>query len=199
MIDALYYNGLERTKVGVPEKALKHYLKGRGINLEHGAVDWHSGRAFTDLLNIQTKKAQQKLRQNGRLLIVGASAGGSLGVNVFQRVRAEGQDLDVSLVALSAWLQVFDREQLDYVAFHRTDKKPSEAFRDSVLYCSETASGQLTDDDKARMLTTYPRADGTVPTPAMGIEGVESRLVGGRSHIAGIVRGAVLLPSFVKD
>ena len=197
--EVLYFNGLERTKVGVPERALSLYLRLRGIRSEHAEVNWHSEESFQEIFDSASELAEQKLRQSGHLAIVGASAGGSLGVNVFQRLRVNNPGLDLSLITFSAWLNAADLQRLEYTAVHRPGKQKSEAFRDSVIHCSEVAVPLLTEADKARIVTTYPSTDETVPLDVMGIEGVEAHVIPARGHVPGIALASLMLPHLIDE
>jgi hypothetical protein len=195
----LYLNGLERTKVGLPEKILAGYLRLRGIEMAHASVDWHSDGSFQEIFDATTYQAEQKLQQHGKLAIVGVSAGGSLGLNVFQRLRRDSPESDVSLVSLSAWLNVGDMERLDYTALHRPGKQPSPAFKDSVVHCSNVTLPALTQADRARILTIHPLADEVVPLYTMSIEGVEARTVPIGGHVLGISVASLMLPRLLAS
>ena len=195
---AVYFNGLERTSVGVPEKLFARYMKLRGVDLFHAEVDWHNLN-FTDIFAEATDYTRDVLQDVGRLTIIGASAGGSLGVNVFSRIRKEDQKTDVSLISLSGRLRIGDRQHLEETALYRPGKQPSRAFIDSVVRCDEVATIQLTPDDKRRMLTVLPMTDGVVPPDTMTVDGVEQKTVPMVGHVPGIALGALVTPGLINN
>lgn len=90
-----------------------------------------------------------------------------------------------------------DREHLEFTALHRPGKHPSKAFLDSVIYCDKAAIPELTEADRARMITIQPRADEIVPLDMMVIECVNTKSVPINGHMAGIALAAVCLPRYL--
>ncbi|MBI2798266.1 hypothetical protein HYX70_03125 [Candidatus Saccharibacteria bacterium] len=192
---ALYFNGLERTHTGVPERVLTWYYRLWGIVLAYFSVDWHSGRSFQELLDEATNRAEGMLLRHGQLVLIGASAGGSLAMGVFAQLRRKYPEADVRAVSLSGRLHVGNLDDLVATALHRPGKKPSVAFIDSVRHCNEEVLPLLTAADKQRAITFRPLFfDEAVPLCTMGISGVAMFIAPIVYHVPGIVLGALRIP-----
>ena len=195
----VFLNGLGRPKVGTPEMSIFRYLRSKNVDMTPAAIDWHSNLTFQEIFDRATEFAEQKIRQKGRIALIGASAGGSLGVNVVQRLRSSRPDSDVSLVTLSGRLRVGDRRNLINSALNALGRQPSPAYVESVLRCDESAIPKLSDLDKQFVRTVHPSSDEEVPLDTMGIEGVESYPVRAIGHIPGIARGILLVPEILDN
>jgi hypothetical protein len=193
----LYLNGLERTNDSDPTKSIPRYLESHNISTTPMAVDWYSS-SFPDLLNRGTELTEEKLRQHGRVALVGASAGGSLSVNIFQRIRADNPDSDISLVSLSGRLKLGDPKNFEEVLINQLNKKQSLVYSESVSRC-EKVSAALSEKDRKLMRTVQPLTDQVVPLNTMSIDGVESYTVSANGHTRGIARGILLIPTILDD
>lgn len=197
---ALYLNGLERTHTGTFEKLLAKYFRLWGVFFKHLSVDWHTGKPFQVLLDDATNEAEKILHQHRKLVLIGASAGGSLAVSVFARLRSKYPGADIYVIVLSGRLHVGDSDNLIHTALHRPGKKPSLAFIDSVHYCERKVLSRLTQADKRRMVTFRPLLfDEAVPLSTMGIHGVTMLIAPIFYHVPGIVVAALRVPRTIRN
>lgn len=197
-IHALYFNGLGTGKTRKREKLAMRYLAKRSILVEHVHIDWRSGEYFDALLQRSIDRTKAALKQHGKVLLVGSSAGGSLVVNILSQLH--NQNLyGVTLCSRlhPAKLPWWDRRTLKKMAYIGTTKA-SQAFYDSVTYCGEQAIPQLTITDKARLLIVCQWADDVVPRASMNIPGVQTYTVPAIGHGWGIAAGVRQLPRIVR-
>ncbi|HTE57132.1 MAG TPA: hypothetical protein VK694_00150 [Verrucomicrobiae bacterium] len=194
----LYFHGLGTTQLTLIDRIFFSHLRHRGIELEHALVDWHGDQSFQELFDHATEQAEQRLRTYGQLTLVGASAGGSMAVNVFHRLRSGDPDLNISVISLSGRLHIGDPQHLERRALHRLGK-PSPAFIGSVTHCHEVAIPGLTEADKQLVGVARPWIERTVPLATMSIEDAHEYTVPAIGHVAGIGLGALWLPRILDD
>ncbi len=195
----LYVNGLERTHVGLPEKALSHYMGHRGIQVTHASVDHHSDQTAEELRGALKTQAKIELERHGRLAIAAASMGVPLSVSVFGELRREDPEADLTLLGFSGWTRVFDLDMLRHTTLNRPGKKPSPSCVDAVIHCEEVAAPLLSEKDKVeRMRFFFSRADKTVPEQAIGLDGVPQEEIAG-GHLGSIVRAVLKTPQTLNE
>ena len=95
--EALYFNGLGNGQTKPWEAWIFKRLAAKGVNITHAHVNWRSDETFSDLLDRMTALAKEQLRSRGRVALVGSSAGCSLALNVFGRLKDENDVVAVSL------------------------------------------------------------------------------------------------------
>lgn len=191
---ALYLNGLTNGQTRRREQLAIRYLAKRGIHVEHVPIDWRSGESFDDLLNRLTKLTEQKIKEQGKLALIGVSAGGSLAINVLGKVNNK----NVRAITLCSRLHLaklpwWDRRTLRRMAYLGTPKA-SQKFYDSVTYCTKTTIPSLTKADKERITIVQQWADDVVPRATMSIDGIQSYKVPAIGHGWGIALGVRRLP-----
>lgn len=196
-MQALYFNGLTNGRTRRREQLAMRYLAKCGIMVEHVSIDWRSDESFEDLLDRLTKLTKQKLREYGELTLIGASAGGSLALNVFGRIsnnklRAITLCSRLRLAKLPWW----DRRMLKRMAYIGTPKA-SQKFYDSVVYCTKMTIPKLTKADKKRIIIVRQLADTVVPRATMGINGVRVYKVFAIGHGWGIAAAVRKLPKIL--
>lgn len=196
--DVIYVNGLERTYPGIPEVMLRSYFAYRGFSMDHARIDYHTLRG--DLLQQRLHRhASEAVEERGGVSFVAASAGVSLSLLVFKKLRLEYPEADLALVGLNGWVQEYDLDQLWYTAMKRPGKKPAPAFHELVRTCSGDLLPTLTNEDKRRIRTVVSIDDEVVPIEAMRIPGVKSHKVPARNHVNAIVMGTVRSPSYLQQ
>lgn len=194
--EILYFNGLERTGVGRPERTLINYLRFRGITMNHAEVAWHSDLPYQKIFETAMNRAEELLQKSEYLTLVGASAGGSLAVNVFHALSQRYPAAELRAVSLSGRLKVANLDTFSRSVMARPN--PSQSFIDSVIACDYNTLPQLSQHQKSRMLTVQPLADEAIPLSTMGIEGVQNQTVPIAGHVAGIALAALMLPRTLK-
>jgi pimeloyl-ACP methyl ester carboxylesterase len=198
MIHVLYFNGLGHGKTRKREQLAFNYLAKRGIEVIHTPINWYAGESFDDIFARMLKMTKRKLKEHGKLVLVGSSAGGSMAVNILSRLH----DKNLSAVTLCSRLQLadlpwWDTRSLERMA-HLDSSQPSQAFFDSVAYCSNKAIPDLTTSDKKRLIIVQQWADFVVPRPTMSIDGVQIYKVPAFGHGWGIAMGVRRLPEIIK-
>ncbi len=199
MIYALFFNGLTDGTTRKREQLAINYLAERGIIVEHIPINWRSDELFTDMIAGLTELTSQKLKEHGELLLIGSSAGGSLALNVFKQVNSRNLYAVTLCSRLhDAKLPWWDRRTMERMAYIGTPKA-SQAFVDSVAYCTNTTILALTSEDKERIVIVQQLADSVVPRPTMGIEGVQVHKVAAIGHGWGIASGVRHLPKIIHS
>lgn len=196
---ALFFNGLGGGRTRKRERLAMHYLAKRDIQVEHIQIDWWTDEPFEMLLERVTAVVRERLKQHGILVLIGSSAGGSLALNVFKKVNDE----DLSVVTLCSRLREvelswWDRRTLRRMAYLGTPKA-SQAFYDSVIYCTNKTVELLTPADKQRITIIRQLADDVVPRQTMEIEGVKSHKAKAFGHGWGIAEAVRKLPEWLDN
>ena len=196
---ALYLNGLEQAGVTDHTDSISRHVNSPNLDIAHLPIDWRSGASFLDLFEMTKAHTEQLLRLYGQVALVGASAGGSLAVNVSQKLRSRDQELKLSVVCLSSRLSLGNLTVLGAEASDFAGKGTVPAYIDSVLRCESDAIPNLTDADRRLMRTVTPLADKVVPTDAMRIPGVANLVVPVSGHFRGIAKGLLIVPEILDD
>jgi hypothetical protein len=194
---ALYFNGLGEGKTRKREQLAMSYLAKQGIQVEHISIDWRSSESFEKLLERLSEITRTRLKQHGKLLIIGSSAGGSLALNVFKKV----DNKNLSVVTLcsrlhNANLAWWDWRSMERMAYIGTPKA-SQSFVDSVAYCTNETIPRLTRTDKRRITIVQQLVDDVVPKRTMEIEDAKTYKVLAVGHGWGIAEGARQLPQIL--
>jgi hypothetical protein len=198
MIHVLYFNGLGYGKTRKREQLAFNYLAKRGVKVVHAPINWYAGESFDDIFDRMLNLTEQQLKEHGKLVLVGSSAGGSVAINITGKLK------DPNLYAVSLCSRLNERpipwwdvRSLQRMA--RLDSEvPCQAFNDSVMYCTDTTIPKLTKQDKANIITVQQWMDFVVPRATMTIPGVEAYKVPGLGHGWGIAVGTRQLPIIVK-
>lgn len=194
MIHALFFNGLSNGTARKREQLAIDYLAKRGIIVDHIGIDWRSDESFEQLLKRVTKITKEKLKEHGKLVLVGSSAGGSLAINTLGAI----QDKNLSAITLCSRLHLAKLPWWDWRNLKRMaylgKAKASQSFYDSVTYCTKTTIPKLTKEDKERIIIVQQLADDVVPRSTMSIDGVKTYKVAALGHGWGIAAGVRQLP-----
>ena len=201
-VRVLYFNGLGNGRPRRLERLAMNmalwYLARHGISVRHIPVNWYAKEPFPKLLERVTGIVRDELATHDSVVICGVSAGGSLAVNVYGRLRSENLAVVVLCgplrVAKLAW---WDNRTLQRIAF-RDPARPSQNLFDSVTYCNDVTIPSLTQQDKRRIVTIQQWADTVVPRRTMGIPGARVARVPGFGHAFGIAVCVACLPSIIK-
>lgn len=198
-IHILYFNGLGTGKLRRREKVAINYLARRGIYVTPANVNWRSGEAFSLLFKRMTKLTQSQLKEHGKVVLVGSSAGGSLAINILARLH----DTNLRAITLCSRLNIsnlawWDSRTLGRMA-HLGTPQASQAFFDSVTHCGTVAAKQLSKTDKEHLILVRQWADFVVPRRTMSIDAVRTYRVPAIGHGWGIVSAVRRLPKILKQ
>lgn len=198
-IYVLYFNGLGTGKLRKREELAIKYLAKRGIYVTPARINWRSHEAFPALFKRMTKLTQSQLKEHGKVVLVGSSAGGSLAVNILARLHST----DLRAITLCSRLNIsnlawWDSRTLERMA-HLGTPQASQSFSDSVTHCGTVAAKQLSKADKERLILVRQWADFVVPRRTMGIDGVQTFKVSAIGHGWGIALAVRRLPKILSN
>lgn len=193
----LYLNGLNHGTISAAERWALQKLADKETEVRHISVDWCSGATFDELLTMVIAEVRQASSTHDRVVIVGASAGGSLAVNVYGRVGSP----NVHVVTLCSRLQEpklgwWDVRTLKRMA-HIGTKRASQSFYDSLLYCQNVTIPALSATELRSIISIKQWADEIVPRRTMCVPGVRMVTVPGVGHQYGIAAGIYKLRSLI--
>lgn len=196
----LYFNGLGRGRARKRELLAIRYLSRHGIAVTHAPIDWYASETFDSLLERMCVLTKKELGTHGKLILVGSSAGGSLAINILDRLH----DPNLQVVTLCSRLNEqalpwWDRRTLARLAGLNSHRSPSQAFFDSVTYSTTTVVPRLSENDKRHIIITRQWADFVVPRGTMGIPGVSVYRVPGLGHGWGIAMSVRRLPKIITQ
>ena len=186
-IGYLYINGLGDGSTTTKDKVVKWWWQRAGQSIQHAHINWYDSKSLDEKLGVIEQQANEMLTRFGGVAIIGSSAGGSLAVNSFYRLR----DKNVCAISTHGRLRAGDypdshRMSLHHRAHLNTDK-PSQSFFDSVMRAETEVIPRLTDQDKERLLILTQLTDLVVPMECMGIEGVQQHRSVAFGHSGGFV------------
>lgn len=172
-IGYLYINGLGDGATTLKDRVVKWWWQRKGLDIQHAHINWYDGKSLEEKLATVEQKVDEMLSNFGGVAIIGSSAGGSLAINSFYRLR----DKNVCAVSTHGRLKAGDypdshRMSLYHRAHLDTDK-PSQSFFDSVTMAETQVILSLTEQDKERLLILTQLTDMVVPMDTMMIDGVK--------------------------
>jgi hypothetical protein len=196
-MNCLYFNGLGNGKLNMLERRQLNLLKLQGFDIKHIPVKWQSKESFQDLLKRTTALVEKELRVNGELVLIGASAGGSLAVNVFGEVKSNKLQVITLCSRLNETkLKWWDWRNLNRMA-HIGTKTESKSFYDSVRYCTNITLPSLTKQQRARIVSVRQWVDEVVPRVTMGYPSLRTYVVCTFGHNLGILYGIRNVPKII--
>lgn len=186
-IGFLYINGLGDGKTTFKDRVVERWWKRAGFDIRHSHTDWYNGASFDEKLSEIEQQVDEMLRTFGGVAIIGSSAGGSLAVNAFHKLK----DRNVCAVVTHGRLKAGDYPDSHRMSLHHRShldtKKPSQSFFDSVMYAEIQTIPALSDQDKQRLLVLTQLTDLVVPMDCMGIQGVQEHRSIAFGHSGGFV------------
>lgn len=169
----LYINGLGGGHTTTKERLVKMWWKQAGIDIQHAHIDWYDGKDLAGKLESVEQKVIEMLTSFGGVAIIGSSAGGSLAVNSFYRLR----DKNVCAVSTHGRLKAGDYSDSHRMSLHHRahldGKNPSQSFFDSVAMAETQVLPKLSAQEKDRLLVLTQLTDMVVPLDLMEVEGVQ--------------------------
>lgn len=200
----LYLNGLGDGTTTPKDKVVKWWWRQRaGFDIQHAHINWYDGKNLEEKLAVVGQKVNDMLGSFGGVAIIGSSAGGSLAVNSYYRLR----DKNVCAVSTHGRLKAGDypnshRMSL-YHRAHLDTSKPSQSFFDSVTMTEAQVIPDLSEQDKQRLLILTQLTDLVVPMDTMSIEGVQQRRSVAFGHSGGFIAHLLadrdLIADFAKN
>jgi hypothetical protein len=170
----LYINGLGDGTTQAYEAAAFKKMEACGFKPIHAHVRWREEQDFEKVLERLTKQAQDLIKKNGSLVIVGLSAGGSMALNIYNNLK----DQDIRVINIIGRLHRGRVPSWSYRTLERSSHfntpHESKSFYHSVIYCEDTVIPFLTSKDKKRVVMLKPYADLVVPLHTMNIQGVRN-------------------------
>lgn len=173
-IGYLYINGLGNGAITPKDRLVRWWWSNSGKTIEHAQINWYDGGTLGEKENQIEDKINEMLKTFGGVAIIGGSAGGSLALNTYARLKHK----NVCAVAAHARVKVGAYKDTDWMSLHRRAKMdtdhPSQAFADSVRKVEDETVPNFSLEDKARVLNLTQLTDLVVDLELMQIEGVET-------------------------
>ena len=170
----LFLNGLGVGDERPWETRAFRILENKGYDPIHGHVNWRT-ESLDKIFHRLTSQSETIVREVGFLTVVGASAGGSLAINLFGKLR------DRNVKAVNAYgrlsrgnLPSWSYHTLEFSA-HLGTQKASQSWYESVQYCEDVTIPALSKRDKERISILKPITDLVVPLHTMDIDGIEPK------------------------
>lgn len=171
-IGYLYINGLGYGSTTLKDRVVKWWWSRAGLTIEHAHVNWYDDVDLANKLAVVEQKINQMLLSFKGLAVIGSSAGGSLAINAFYRLRQK------NVCAINAHGRLKkgaylpnNRMSLNHRA-HLDTSRPAQAFYDSVIMFENNVMPNLSNDEKQRLLLLTQLTDMVVPLDTMIIDGV---------------------------
>ncbi|HUD05342.1 MAG TPA: hypothetical protein VMR18_00260 [Candidatus Saccharimonadales bacterium] len=159
-----------------------------GINAKYAFVNW-ARQPFEEAIDGITAEAR-KLAQIGNLSVVGFSAGGSMAMNVYDRLRDLGNVTATSIAGRLSAGSFFSFSPRDLKrATHYNGKLWYVSCYDSIRHFEDEVEPTLTAYDRAKLRVIKPRLDFVVPLSTMVIEGVDTVTIPAHTHHRAGIRG----------
>ena len=173
-IGYLYVNGLGLGEPTLKDRAARWWWDKGGYVLAYAAVNWYDGGAFEEKRLQVTEKVTEMLSQYSGVAIIGGSAGGSLALNAYAKLKSR----NVCAISAHARVRVGDYEPGSWMSLDRRAKigteNASPAFRDSVIYVETVTIPGLSNYDKNRLLILTQVTDTVVSPRLMRVQGAQT-------------------------
>lgn len=170
----LYINGFGNKLPNLTKKFIFFCWRNYNVKFCFTDIDWLDGETFECKKNKIKEIANKIISENGKIILFGLSAGGSLALNVFKELSPK----DVFFVSINGCLHLGNYSNDDKGGIFEKNKikalKSSPAFLNSVINLEKNVIPNLSDEDKKRMLIFRPLIDSVVPKHLMKIEKVRT-------------------------
>jgi hypothetical protein len=185
-IGFLYINGLGDSQTTLKDRVVKWWWNRAGLDIQHAHVNWF-GVSLEETLQSVEQQVTEMLGMYGRVAIIGSSAGGSLAINLFYRLRSE----NICAINAHGRVAVGGYENSHRMSLYRRagldTARPSQAFFDSVVMAERETIPSLADKEKRRLLVLTQLTDMVVPLETMTIDGVQQHRSIAFGHSGGFV------------
>jgi hypothetical protein len=172
VIGCVYINGLGDGSTTSRERVMVAWWRRVRIDIVHAHVNWYDGESLEPKLVKAEDVVRGMMAQFDVVVIIGSSAGGSLALNVFDRLKSK----KVCVVIVHGRVKVGTYRNEQSMSLHRRarigQKNSSQSFFDSVQMTDTEVIPRLREKDKKRILVLTQLADFVVPIDCMRIGGV---------------------------
>jgi hypothetical protein len=201
-IGYLYVNGLGDGKITIKDTLVYWWWGRADRTIEHAGINWYDGGPLSEKMKQVEDSVDGMLKTHSGVVIIGGSAGGSLALNVFFKMKHK----NVCVVTAHARVRVGNYSKSNWMSLYRRAKldteHSSQAFYDSVVRVDSVTIPSLTTEDKDRLLNLTQLTDMVVALDLMKIEEVQRHrsLIFGHSggFLAHLVADRDLITNFAE-
>lgn len=202
-IGYLYINGLININIKFIDNLVDWCWNKEGINIEHSYTNWFDDKKIEERIIEIVNKVNQMLKTYDGVVIIGSSAGGSLAINSFDRLK----DKNVCIVIAHGRLKVGKYSKSQKLSLYHSarigTKKPASSFYNSVKIAEEKIIPKLSNNDKKRIFTMTQLTDCIVPIESMIINGTKTHHSIAFGHrmgfIAHLIFGRKIIKNFAEN
>ncbi len=186
-IGFLYINGLNDGTTTPKDRIVERWWQRAGLTIVHTHLNWKDGGTLESKLKQVAHQVDEMLTRFDGVAIIGSSAGGSLALNSYARMK----DKNVCAVISHGRLRAGDYKKTAKnslyrrAGLHKTNS--SQAFFDSVIMAETKTIPKLSEPDKRHLLVLTQLTDLVVPMECMGIDGVQNHRSIAFGHSGGFV------------
>ena len=148
-IGFLYINGLGDGAPTLKDRVVKRWWEQAGLDIQHAHINWYDGKSLEEKLAAVEQKVDEMLSSFGGVAIIGSSAGGSLAVNSYYRLREKNVCAISTHGRLKAGNYPDSHRMSLYHRAHLDTSKPSQSFFDSVTMAASTSKLPAKNSDNA--------------------------------------------------
>lgn len=172
-IGYLYINGLININIKFIDKLVDWRWHQVGIDIQHSRTNWFDNTKIEDRIEEIVNKVNQMLKIYDGVTIIGSSAGGSLAINAFDKLK----DKNICVVIAHGRLMVGNYSNNQHLSLYHSakigKKHPAPSFYESVKLAEEKVIPRLSKDDKKRIFCMTQIIDNVVPINTMTINEVK--------------------------
>ena len=184
----LYLNGLGDGTLNRLENAAIKADSKKGFTIKHVPINWRSDETLDELIAKVNREYMHAVKEHGDVVLIGASAGGSLAVNVL----AKTSDPNMSVITICSRLNEvklawWDPRNLKRMA-HIGTKNESMSFYDSVLRSTNESLPLLRTKHSQQLTVVTQRLDEVVPRRTMSVSGFKQITIRSIGHNCGIYK-----------
>ncbi len=191
-IGYLYINGLIVSKIKFIDRLVSWWWRRAGIDIQLAKVNWFDGATIEHRIELIVEKVNAMLKQNNLVVLIGSSAGGSLAINAFDRLKTK----NVCAVIAHGRLKVGNYKNTDKLSLFHSARigQPVSApsFMESVQIAEQKSIPNLSKSDKNRIMTMTQITDEVVPVSTMIISGVDTHRSIAFGHRMGFVAHIII-------
>ncbi len=158
-IGYLYLNGLGDGNVALKDKIVRWWWRRSGHTIERAEINWYNGESLADKEKQVETVVSEMLKTFNGVAIIGGSAGGSLAINVFSKMKKK----NVCVITAHARVQKGTYPQSNRMSLYRRanlgTSHSSRSFFDSVIKVDAVTIPALSEHDCKRILVLTQLTD----------------------------------------